>query len=379
MNYKHLVILICACMLASMQGTEWWQFPVSTISAPECKHLERKDHAEHCKVALSDVYNQYDGNTSPVGQLVMSVLYGASYTAPHSPEVWGHPWVDIVSAKGTPVYAIGPGEVVKAWELFGFGNSITLKHLYNDSYIYSSYSHLSKIAVKVGDYVVEGQNIWEIGRTGNTTGKRGNHLEFQLTNDQSPSHPYGYHDCPWGYRDAVENGTCRDKMKKYTIDPLAFFMEPFDYQTAIIHSSATHTSYIELPEIETEKILPEPTPDEIEEETVNAPADNVLTDDSNYLVSSSIRTAWDTLSVSTISKLTIQIVDPTTWDPISGTLEKRMSIVYDKDYLTVLPHRFSTIIKWKKDSFIKAKQAGSTDIEIFYGEQHIATHTVVIK
>lgn len=42
-----------------------------------------------------------------------------------------------------------------------------------------------------------------MGKTGMSTGKYGNHLDFQITTDKSPSSPYGYGDCKEGYMNAV--------------------------------------------------------------------------------------------------------------------------------------------------------------------------------
>lgn len=37
--------------------------------------------------------------------------------------------------------------------------------------------------------------IGEVGRSGFTIGPYGYHLDFQITTSESPSHPYGFHDC----------------------------------------------------------------------------------------------------------------------------------------------------------------------------------------
>ena len=135
------------------------------VSQPSCKQQDRENHNEACKLSIEDISKPGNGNTSVVSRLIFSVLWGASFIDGRDVDLGGHAGIDIVSAKGTPVTAIGHGEVIRAGGLFGFGKSITIKHLYKDEYIYSNYSHLNTIEVKVGDMVKEEQKIGEIGNT----------------------------------------------------------------------------------------------------------------------------------------------------------------------------------------------------------------------
>jgi murein DD-endopeptidase MepM/ murein hydrolase activator NlpD len=88
-------------------------------------------------------------------QLIYSDLWGGTYDDGRDTANGGSPGIDIVSSKGTSVYAIADGTVVQASYKFGIGNSVTIKHKYNGSYIYSSYSHLDEFYVVVGDTVTE--------------------------------------------------------------------------------------------------------------------------------------------------------------------------------------------------------------------------------
>ncbi len=85
-----------------------------------------------------------------------------------------HPGIDIAENYGAPVYASASGHVQRADWYGGYGNYIRLSHDYGYS---TAYGHLSKIAVKAGDYVDKGQVIGYVGSTGYSTGP---HLHFEV-------------------------------------------------------------------------------------------------------------------------------------------------------------------------------------------------------
>lgn len=99
MNHKHWLILVCFLIILTLQGTESRQFPLGMISAPNCKYLERKDHDESCKIDIHSIDISDTTHLSPVGQLVYSMLRGASYIYQWDSEKGGHPGIDIASAK----------------------------------------------------------------------------------------------------------------------------------------------------------------------------------------------------------------------------------------------------------------------------------------
>jgi len=73
--------------------------------------------------------------------------------------------IDIVNAEGTPVVAAAGGVVVYAGHgLRGYGNMIIIKH--NADYL-SAYAHNRRLLVKEGEQVGQGQEIAEMGQSGN--------------------------------------------------------------------------------------------------------------------------------------------------------------------------------------------------------------------
>ena len=86
-----------------------------------------------------------------------------------------HYGVDIAKPTGTPVYAPASGIVTLANpDTYFSGGLIILDHGHNLS---SSFLHLSKIVVEVGQRIEQGDKIGEIGATGRATGP---HLDWRM-------------------------------------------------------------------------------------------------------------------------------------------------------------------------------------------------------
>jgi murein DD-endopeptidase MepM/ murein hydrolase activator NlpD len=87
----------------------------------------------------------------------------------------GHRAIDYAAAQGTAIKAIGDGVVTHAgWNRSGYGNLTSIRH--NGTYS-SNYAHQSKMYVKVGQRVKQGEVIGAVGSTGFSTGP---HLHFEI-------------------------------------------------------------------------------------------------------------------------------------------------------------------------------------------------------
>jgi murein DD-endopeptidase MepM/ murein hydrolase activator NlpD len=94
-----------------------------------------------------------------------------------------HLGVDYAAPVGTPVRSVGDGVVEFAGVQNGFGNVVFIKHRNNHTTVYA---HLSRISVKRGQAVNQGQNIGAVGATGWATGPH-LHYEFRVNgNHQDP-------------------------------------------------------------------------------------------------------------------------------------------------------------------------------------------------
>jgi murein DD-endopeptidase MepM/ murein hydrolase activator NlpD len=85
-----------------------------------------------------------------------------------------HKGVDYAAPVGTPVRTVGDGTVDFAGWQNGYGNVVQIQHSNERSTLYA---HLSRIEVKKGQRVEQGQQIGAVGMTGWTTGP---HLHFEF-------------------------------------------------------------------------------------------------------------------------------------------------------------------------------------------------------
>lgn len=85
-----------------------------------------------------------------------------------------HKGIDLAASTGTPVESVGDGTVISAGRNGGYGNYILIRHTQGYE---TAYAHLSKINVKKGQRVTQGQLIGAVGTTGNSTGP---HLHYEM-------------------------------------------------------------------------------------------------------------------------------------------------------------------------------------------------------
>jgi peptidoglycan hydrolase-like protein with peptidoglycan-binding domain len=85
-----------------------------------------------------------------------------------------HAGIDIPASKGTPVGAAAAGRVVFAAVGEGFGKLVVLEHAHG---VRTRYAHLSRITVRVGEYVKAHSTVGLVGATGEATGP---HLHFEV-------------------------------------------------------------------------------------------------------------------------------------------------------------------------------------------------------
>jgi murein DD-endopeptidase MepM/ murein hydrolase activator NlpD len=86
----------------------------------------------------------------------------------------GHRAIDYAANYGNPIQTVGDGTVSFAGRNGSYGNMVKVRH--NGTYS-TNYGHMSKIAVKVGQHVVQGETIGYVGSTGLSTGP---HVHYEM-------------------------------------------------------------------------------------------------------------------------------------------------------------------------------------------------------
>ena len=98
-----------------------------------------------------------------------------------------HAGMDFSANIGTPVYATGDGVVKKVGWQSGYGKIIIINHGFGYE---TWYAHLNKYNVRVGQKVVRGEVIGEVGNTGKSTGP---HLHYEVHVKGKVVNPVNYY------------------------------------------------------------------------------------------------------------------------------------------------------------------------------------------
>lgn len=97
-----------------------------------------------------------------------------------------HTGIDLAAPAGTPIYAAKAGRVeVAGWSSVGYGFHVVLDH----GGLETLYAHMSRIAVRAGQWVEAGQVIGYVGSTGWSTGP---HLHFEVRVNGLVKNPLSY-------------------------------------------------------------------------------------------------------------------------------------------------------------------------------------------
>jgi murein DD-endopeptidase MepM/ murein hydrolase activator NlpD len=128
-------------------------------------------------------YYSFDGNSlrkaflaSPLEFTRMSSGYGIR-VHPITKDKRAHKGIDYAAPTGTPIRTVGDGVVEFAGTQRGYGNVIEIKHRADMTTVFA---HLSRIDVKKGQKVTQGDKIGAVGSTGFSTGP---HLHFEFRVD----------------------------------------------------------------------------------------------------------------------------------------------------------------------------------------------------
>lgn len=94
-----------------------------------------------------------------------------------------HKGLDLAAPRGTPTFATAPGRVTYAGRMGGYGKVVRINHGFG---FQTTYAHLSRIRVSVGEEVARGDQIGDIGSTGRSTGP---HLHYEVRRHGRPIDP----------------------------------------------------------------------------------------------------------------------------------------------------------------------------------------------
>jgi len=145
------------------------------IDALESGIEQRSDYLNAVEAALISMRN--DGKLQSVIQPIDGAYNSSSFgprVDPFTGHTVFHEGVDFAAPYGTPIIAAAGGVVVSAGQHEQYGNMVDISH---GGDVVTRYAHASKLHVKAGDLVRQGQHIADVGSTGRSTGA---HLHFEV-------------------------------------------------------------------------------------------------------------------------------------------------------------------------------------------------------
>ena len=110
----------------------------------------------------------------PLGTGFYTSMYGERVNPFHGRCYEFHNGIDIATPTGTPIRAARDGLVFFSGWRDGLGNTVAIQH---DDGFMTLYAHCSRLKVKAGQWVEQGEKIALVGSTGRSTGS---HLHYTL-------------------------------------------------------------------------------------------------------------------------------------------------------------------------------------------------------
>jgi murein DD-endopeptidase MepM/ murein hydrolase activator NlpD len=152
---------------------------------------------------MPDLPAQYAGEYDwPVEAGVVSSEYGRRFGKLHK-------GIDVAADIGEPIHAIANGYVVYAGnKIAGYGNIVVLRH---DEATMTLYAHNSRMKVKTGQRVTQGQVIALLGNSGRSTGP---HSHFEIRREDVAVNP----------RELLARGPFAEPPPRAALDPLHEFL-----------------------------------------------------------------------------------------------------------------------------------------------------------
>ncbi len=125
------------------------------------------------KILQQSVLKDMLPNGTPVNAAYNSSSYGWRID-PFTGGKAFHEGLDFPANTGAPIRAAADGIVSEAEHTSDYGNIVKIEH---GAGLETRYAHASKLLVKVGERVVKGQVVAEVGSTGRSTGP---HLHYEI-------------------------------------------------------------------------------------------------------------------------------------------------------------------------------------------------------
>ena len=164
-----------------------------TAAQPRVEPPAQRAPAGYADVVTNELLDVPDGDgDSPGTEQPAEVTWRLPLDEVHLTSLFGPRWgllhqgVDFAAPHGAPVHAAQSGTVIAADWNGGFGQLVVIDH--GDG-VSTYYAHNSRLRVSVGQRVLAGDHIADVGDTGDSYGP---HSHFELHVDGEAVDPVGY-------------------------------------------------------------------------------------------------------------------------------------------------------------------------------------------
>lgn len=390
-------------------------YPLFQVSTLECRTLERDSMPDSCKINLPIIHNaDYSTYVNEKTYTdIYTTLWGAPYGDPWNQSAWAHYWVDIATAKWTPLYAIADWEVYSAWYNSAYGNVVKIKFKLNWEILFATYAHMNSISVEAWDTVTKWQQIWEVWNTWNTFWALGwYHVHFEIDKNNSWRPAYAFSWCPdldkW-HSEIIANWYCRIQLFQYTKDPIAMLESvdaPYPNHAAektdnkpvkndnedvhwvatwnVTNPTDTKTTTWENVKV----VLPEQKV--IENKPLNNEKKNLidLNFDSLDINGKEFVNKWnieiekgfdDSIMVEQSTQITVRITNKVSWAKFNGALNIPITAIASNTNVSLNPVSVMLVQDWEAKITITPSKKWNTYIALNLGNAKIWWTTIAIK
>jgi len=390
-------------------------YPLYQVSTLECRTLERDSMPDSCKIKLPIIHNaDYSTYVNEKTYTdIYTTLWGAPYEDPWNQSAWAHYWVDIATAKWTPLYAIADWEVYSAWYNSAYGNVVKIKFKFNGEILFATYAHMNSISVEAGDVVTKWQQIWEVWNTGNVFWALGGyHVHFEIDKNNGWRPAYAFSGCPeldkW-HSEIIKNGYCRIQLFQYTKDPIAMLEsvdapypgqawetkenKPVKDDNDDVHGVATgnvvETGNTNVSTWETAKVEL-PGEKKIEDKPLNVEKKNLI--DLNFdgldINGKEFVNKWnieiekgfdDSIMLEQATQITIRITNKVSWAKYNGALNIPITAIASNTNVSLNPVSVMLVQDGEAKITITPAKKWNTYIALNLGNAKIGGTTIAIK
>lgn len=238
---------------SSLPNNTSLDYPLQKVSTLECRTIAWEEMTwGNCKINLPRIedanYERYENKK--IYKDIYTVLWWAPYNDSRNQYSGAHDWVDIASAKWTPLYSIWEGKVYYAGRQNGYGNVVKIEYIVDGEHVFAVYWHMDIMIVKKDDIVKKWQQIWTVWNSGNTFWLLWwYHVHFEIAKDNSGRPMYAFLWCSdlnkWTYQ-IIMNGLCRKDLIKNSYDPIEFIEKYMETSKPNVRATSTGKNTSEL-------------------------------------------------------------------------------------------------------------------------------------